>query len=112
MYCKSKIQQQIELIEERVAFANSINDILEHYTVEDGVWGVANNRTYELSRGYFVPQKEFNTVNEAIKEMDQRKQAVRIHEGKCILGDVYQCLTDTPDDAQVFSIEYLEDVTR
>lgn len=112
MYCKSLIQQQIELIEERASFARDINEMLERYYIADGVWGVSNKRTYELSNGYFVPVKEFTSINEAIKEMDQRKQAVRIIEGRCILGDVYQCLADTPDEAQVFSIEFLEDVVK
>jgi hypothetical protein len=42
--------------------------------------------------------------------MNQKTQAVRITEGKFILGDVYNTLYDTPNNKTVFSIEFLEDV--
>lgn len=110
MWTKSFIQLQVESIQERAKFANDINKILENYRITDGVFGVNNNNTYELSAGYFVAVKEFNSIDEAIKEMNQNNQAVRITEGKFILGDVYQQLSETPDDVDVFSIEFLENV--
>lgn len=108
LFGKSYIQVQSELIEERGKFANDISKILENYKIEDGVFGVLNNNTYELSKGYFVEEKTFDTISDLIKEMDQRKQAVRITEGKFILGNVYANLSDVDTDKKIFSIEYLD----
>ena len=110
MWTKSAIQLQIESIQERSKFANEINKILENYRIDDGVFGIINNNTYELSRGYFVEKKSFDDMATLIKEMDQNSQAVRITGGKFILGNVYEHLSDTPEGATVFSIEFLENV--
>ena len=110
MYTKSLIQTQIERTEERSRFANDINRLLESYTIEDGVFGIVNNKTYELSKGYFVAVKEFDALNELIKEMDQSTQAVRIKNGEFILGNVYESIADVDGDAVVFSIEMLKDL--
>ena len=110
MWTKSFIQLQVESIQERAKFANDINKLLESYQIPDGVFGVRNNNTYELSTGYIVAVKEFSSIDEAIKEMNQNNQAVRITENKFILGNVYNCLSDAPDNSEVFSIEFLENV--
>lgn len=110
MWTKSYIQLQVESIQERAKFANDITKILENYTIQDGVFGISNNNTYELSSGYFVEEKTFDTMDQLIKEMNQYSQAVRIVENKFILGNVYNCLSDIPEGSKVFSIEFLEDV--
>jgi alpha-galactosidase len=110
MWTKSFIQLQVESIQERAKFANDITKILENYQIQDGVFGITNGNTYELSTGYFVESKTFNSIDQLIKEMNQKTQAVRITEGKFILGDVYNSLYDAPSNKTIFSIEFLEDV--
>lgn len=110
MWTKSYIQLQVESIQERAKFANDITKILENYQIQDGVFGINNNNTYELSSGYFVEEKTFDTMDQLIKEMNQYSQAVRITENKFILGNVYSSLCDVPEGSKVFSIEFLEDV--
>lgn len=110
MWTKSYIQLQVESIQERAKFANDITKILENYQIQDGVFGIKNNNTYELSCGYFVAEKTFDTMDQLIKEMNQNTQAVRITEGKFILGNVYSLMCDIPEGAKIFSIEFLEDV--
>lgn len=110
MWTKSYIQMQVESIQERAKFANDITKILENYRIQDGVFGISNNNTYELSSGYFVEQKSFDTMDQLIKEMNQKYQAVRITEGKFILGNVYSQMYDIPEGSKIFSIEFLEDV--
>lgn len=110
MWTKSYIQLQVESIQERAKFANDITKILENYQIQDGVFGINNNNTYELSSGYFVEEKTFDTIDQLIKEMNQYSQAVRITENKFILGNVYSNLSDAPEGSKVFSIEFLEDV--
>lgn len=110
MWTKSYIQLQVESIQERAKFANDITKILENYQIQDGVFGVNNNNTYELSTGYFVEKKTFESMDQLIREMNQVSQAVRITEGKFILGDVYCTLNEIPEGSKIFSIEFLEDV--
>jgi len=108
MWTKSYIQLQVEKIEERSIFVKDIIKIMEKYQIQDGVFGIANKNTYELSKGYFVETKSFDDLNDLIKEMDQNTQAVRITEGKFILGNVYNNLTDITENCDnIFSIEYL-----
>ena len=57
MWTKSYIQLQVESIQERAKFAQDINKILESYRIDDGVFGIVNNNTYELSTGYFVEKQ-------------------------------------------------------
>ena len=61
MWTKSFIQLQVESIQERAKFANDITKILEKYQIPDGVFGISNNNTYELSSGYFVEEKTLNS---------------------------------------------------
>lgn len=110
MWTKSYIQLQIESIQERAKFADDITKLLESYRIEDGVFGISNNNTFELSNGYFVEKKTFDNIEDLIKEMDQKNQAVRIKEGKFILGDIYERMSEIPEDSKIFSIEFLEDV--
>lgn len=109
MWTKSYIQLQVEKIEERAIFAKDITKILEKYQIKDGVFGIKNKNTYELSKGYFIETKSFDDLNDLIKEMDQNTQAVRIIEGKFILGNVFNTLSEIDEKCEnIFSIEYLD----
>lgn len=111
MWTKSYIQLQVEKIEERAIFAENITKILEKYQIKDGVFGIKNKNTYELSKGYFIETKSFDDLNDLIKEMDQNTQAVRITEGKFILGNVFNNLSEIEDKHDnIFSIEYLDTI--
>ena len=101
---------QIESIQEIAKFADDITRILEKYNIADGVFSIKNNNTYELSSGYFTEVKSFDDIHQLIKEMDQNSQAVRITDGKFILGNVYLTLSEINESDKVFSIEFLEDV--
>ena len=103
-------------INPEIAISNYNNEELKQifnkqkYQIPDGVFGISNNNTYELSSGYFVEEKTFDTIDQLIKEMNQSHQAVRITEGKFILGNVYSRLSEISEDKKVFSIEFLDDV--
>lgn len=111
MWTKSYIQMQVESIQERAKFSQDIANLLEKYTINDGVFGIVNNNTYELSTGYFVENMRYTDLEEAVRNMDQHSQALRIYEGLYIIGDVYRTLSEIEDESKsVFSIEFLEDV--
>lgn len=106
---RSNIQLQLESIHAKGEFAKQLHNILEKYDVQDTVFGI-HRGLYELSSGYFVESKTYDDLDLAIREMENG-QAIRVVESaKFILGDVYQNISDCPEDSHIFNIEYLEDV--
>jgi hypothetical protein len=108
---KSYIQFQLEYIQSKGNLERKVSSIIEKYDVKDAVFGIVCGRPQELSCGYLVESKKYDTLNEAIREMNQG-QALRVVDNKeFIIGDVYEHLTDCPEQAErVFNIEFLEDV--
>ena len=111
MWTKSYIQLQVESIQERAKFSQDIANLLEKYTISDAVFGIINGNTCELSTGYFVESGRYTDLEEAVRNMDQKSQALRICENEYIVGDLYRTLSEIDESAKsIFSIEFLEDV--
>lgn len=107
---KSFIQVQLEFVQAKSEFENNIKSILEKYDVQDSVFSINNRGTYELSNGYMVESKRFDSLNDAVRFMGIG-QALRIVENKeFIVGNVYDKLTDCPESDHIFNVEFLEDV--
>lgn len=98
MFTKSKIQmirESFELINEcKEGFQN----IMDKYTVEDGVFVFMNNQLFEATKGYLVDCKEYDDINEAIKEWanNPSQNAIRIVENKkfyvgCVKNTILEC---------------------
>lgn len=102
---------RIDVIEAKYRFETELKDILEKYTVNDNVIIYNGSKAIDLQEGYFVPQKECETIEEAVRVMDLNSQAIRIIEGKkFIVGDCYKSLCECLSCENVFSIERLENV--
>ena len=54
MYTKSIIQQHIEKVNSLGILQESLSDFMDRYTISDGVFGLFQNRMYELTCGYMV----------------------------------------------------------
>ena len=108
---KSYIQVQLEYIQSKGNLEQEVSSIMEKYDIKDTVFGIINGRSQELSHGYLVESKKHESLSEAIREMNQG-QALRVVDNKeFIVGDVYEHLTDCPEEADhIFNIEFLEDV--
>lgn len=108
---KSYIQVQLEFIQSKGNLEKEISSILENYDVKDSVFGIISGRSQELSYGYLVETKKYESLSEAIREMNQG-QALRIIDNKeFVIGNIYEHLSDCPEGSEhIFNIEFLEDV--
>ena len=112
MYTKSIIQQHLEQINSLTILQESLQEFMDKYTVEDGVFGLFNNKMYELTCGYLVKEHEYDTLEECICNM-RPNQAIRIQENKKFtVGDVTSSLVDCPQECTVVDIEFLEEIKR
>lgn len=112
MYTKSIIQQHLEQINSLTILQESLQDFMDKYTVEDGVFGLFNNKMYELTCGYLVKEHEYDTLEECIRNMNP-KQVIRVQENKKFtVGGVVSSLQDCPQECTVVDIEFLEEINR
>lgn len=110
MNYKGYIQTQIEDMRNKGLFAKQLQGIVEKYNVKDTVFGRFGSECRELASGYFVATKTFESLQDAIRQMNG-SQAIRIVENDTfIVGDVYSSLCECEDCEHVFNIEFLEDV--
>lgn len=112
MYTKSIIQQHLEQINKLNILQESLQDFMDRYTVEDGVFGLFGNKMYELTCGYLVKESEYDNLEDCIHNMIPN-QAIRVQENKKFtVGDVASSLTDCPQECTVIDIEFLEEINR
>lgn len=108
MHTKSNIQLIRENLALREAFADNIKEFMERYTIEDSYFGIARGMSphtireshtlNEYTRGYFVVEHEYTTIDEAISNMAPT-QIVRIIENKRFqVGERFEKLSDTHGD--------------
>lgn len=108
MTTKSNIQIAIEQENIKNRFKHTLSNLVESYTVKGNVFAIDYRKIpVEVSNGYFVEEKEFDNLNDLIKEM-QLTQAVSINENKFILGHIEQQLSNCDENAKVLDIEYLK----
>ena len=80
MLTKSKIQLIRESFEILNDFRNGLENLMEKYNIQDSIFGYSDNGVYEVSNGYFEVIKEYNNLEDAIKECYNSldKKAIRI----------------------------------
>ncbi len=111
MLNRSIIQMQLDAIKERSVLNEHISSIMESYTITDAVFGLYEGKCGEITRGYFVPVKESDDLQECIRDIDLRSQGIRVIDNeKFILGNIFPALYECADEDHVFDIEFLCDV--
>ena len=111
MLNRSIIQMQLDAIKERSVLNEYISSIMESYTITDAVFGLYEGKCGEITRGYFVPVKESDDLQECIRDIDLRSQGIRVIDNeKFILGNIFPALYECADEDHVFDIEFLCDV--
>lgn len=107
MYKRSTIQMQIEQNELKNKLGNAIEQLLEKYTVNDIVFGLVNGQPAEMTKGYMVEMKQYDTLKQAITEM-KVTQVVRFDGEKYYIGDFKSQLNECNVEKPIFDIELLE----
>ena len=112
MYTKSIIQQHIEKVNSLGILQESLSDFMDRYTISDGVFGLFQNRMYELTCGYMVQEQKFEKLEDAIRAM-KPQQGIRVVENRrFVIGDICSNLSSCPENCTVLDIEFLEEVNR
>ena len=106
MYTRSIIQQQIERENIQESFKDGLNSIMDKYTIEDSVFGIVDGRVTEAVSGYFVEEKEYDSIDEAMNDFGK---AVRIQNNeKFTTGTIYKSIAKCPKDQKILDLDTLE----
>lgn len=109
MYTKSLIQQKLDNISIKNTFNETLTDIMNKYNIEDSIFVMTNNGTKELTSGYFVVEKEYSNIDDAINAFNIKSNGIRIVENKIFqVGSIYNNISQCPKDKQIFDVGSLE----
>lgn len=112
MQLKSKIQLIQERLMRKNSFIEGLNNIMEKYTIEDSVFSYENSHLMEVCKGYFELDCEYESLTEAMKEMDIDNQSIRIINNDTFqVGSVRRFISEC-GEGKVFDLELLENVER
>ena len=111
MQTKSNIQLIKELITIKESAKNSLNNLMDKYTIEDSVFAFKNGIMYECTEGYFEVVSEYNTIDEAVKYADIKSQSIRVINNTTFqVCNVRTILSECDTDKKVFDLNRLESV--
>lgn len=105
MYTKSLIQQHREILNIKESITDKLSNLMDNYIVKDNIFMIKNLTPIEVERGYFVPHNTYDTISEAIKNMDIVRDCIRIQENKTFtVGRTYKTLSECSEYSQIFDI--------
>lgn len=110
MYTKSLIQQKLEKIHILESFKNELSEMMDRYIIEDAFFGISNKGLYEATRGYFITSKEYDSLDEAVRDMSTNQFIHVLENKKFVVGDVVSQLSSCPDSSHVYDVEFLCEV--
>jgi len=111
MYTKSLIQQHREILNIKESVTDKLSDLIDNYMVKDNIFMIENLIPVEVETGYFVPHSTYDTISEAIKNMDIVRDCVRIQENKTFtIGRTYKTLSECSEYPQIFDIRSSQSV--
>lgn len=111
MYTKSLIQQYREILNVKESVIDKLSDLMDSYMVKDNIFMIENQNPREVESGYFVPFNTFDSISEAVKNMDIVRDSVRIQENKTFtVGRIYNTLSECSDYPQIFDINTTQSI--
>lgn len=111
MYTKSIIQQNIEIINAKNEFKDTLKTLMEKYHIVDCVFAYSKNGVKEVVEGYFAIENEYADLNEAISHCSIHNMCVRVlNNERFQVGTIHQFISECDNNKKVFDLERLEDV--
>ena len=109
MYTKSLIQQHLERINLLESFKQSLNNMMDKYIIENSVFGITyKGESTEIVTGYFIVEKEFDNLNDCIKNINNNQYIQVKNNEKFIIGTIENNLFNCPYDKPVLDLETLK----
>lgn len=113
MNIKSAIQIANEKGTVMGMFKTAVRNLNESYEVHEAVFGIINNRPYELEYGYMEVVKEFDNVDAALDNIYESNQCIYIvNPCQVFIGKHVNNLSDCSDMTNVLDISTLKMVGR
>lgn len=111
MYTKSLIQQHREILNIKESVIDKLSDLMDSYIVKDNIFMIENLIPVEVEGGYFVPYSTYDTISEAVKNMDIVRDCIRVQENKTFtIGRIYKTLSECSEYSQIFDINCSQSV--
>lgn len=104
MNTKSRIQLIREELDNNNAFKIELKNLTDEFLVKDNIFEFKNGEMVECDCGYFVAEKEYDTLADLFENVTYL-DAVRIVENnKFVVGKTYTKLNDCPKDSNIVYI--------
>lgn len=110
MFTKSLIQQKLEMVRLLESFKKSLNGMMDQYIIENAFFGISNQGMYEATKGYFVASKEYDNLDEAVRDMKCNQFIQVLENKKFVVGDINSQLSNCPEESHVYDVEFLCEV--
>lgn len=110
MFTKSIIQQTVEAMQLKSDFIVALENLMDKYYIEDSVFVLKNGSLREVVEGYFVTEKEFDNINEAISECDVTNMGIRVMRDTFQIGTIQSKISECAPDKKVFDLKRLENI--
>lgn len=110
MFTKSIIQQTVEAMQIKNDFRAAIENLMEKYNIEDSVFAFYDGSMHEIVEGYFVTEKEFTNLNEAVSACDINTMGIRVMGNQFQVGTVHSKISECATDKKVFDLKRLENI--
>lgn len=106
---KSNIQLELDKIERAKNLQNFINNVLENYDCDDIVFGITEAGPSEITTGYMAIKDRFDTLEEAIRTVDQPNSLIRYTCNGFFTGTYHRCMSECANDVKfdIGNLEYI-----
>lgn len=106
MYTKNRIQQILEFNEYKFNFIQSLQNIMEKYTITDSIFFVKNGKVSEAVNGYFEVIDECQTLKDAVNKCDMSCMGIRIiNNDKFQVGNIKQYISECDRSKTIMDID-------
>lgn len=113
MQTKSNIQLIGEICQMANNYKDSIDNLMEKYTIEDSIFVYRDNELFEAVKGYFIPVKQYDNLADAVRECwgNFHCMGIRVENNeKFTAGRIKNLISECTSDERVFDIEKLVDL--
>ena len=103
MFTKSKIQQILEEREFKCKFLESLQYIMDKYTIEDSIFSYSG-KLNEATNGYFEIDSEYSSVKEAIDNYENGMGIRVINNETFQLGRLHKFISECDKEKSIMDI--------
>lgn len=109
MQTKSNIQLIQEKIELKRNFKEGLVNLMEKFNIPNNIFVIRNGKLTEASKGYFEIVSDYNSIEEAISNINPATQGIRIiNNEKFQIGNIHKYISECEDTSNVLDLDVME----